>query len=59
MWIMVDGVRQPLHVSMPWKAGESLLLEEIMEDIVKIGCLNALESGRVIVTQGTRERFRK
>jgi len=38
-------------VSMPWKAGESLLLLFAIELLGNtIFCLNALESGRVIVT---------
>ena len=40
----------PGGVSMPWKAGESLLLEINNYYELTVTCLNALESGRVIVT---------
>ena len=38
-------------VSMPWKAGGSLLPDDwMLIGLVTLNCLNALESGRVIVT---------
>ena len=46
-----------IHVSMPWKAGRSLL--QLRDKIYLAGscnCLNALESGPIIVTSITLER---
>ena len=40
-----------MPVSMPWKAGESLLQKDgKLMLFISEACLNALESGRVIVT---------
>ena len=46
-----SGQRGPVKVSMPWKAGGSLLLASINKvENSRRCCLNALESGRLIVT---------
>ena len=45
------------HVSMPWKAGESLLQERKEAWAYRGYCLNALESGRVIVTLSLPENI--